>query len=160
MIRHLAVLAAILLLSGMDSPPPLRIGDVAWLQGCWEFAAGDRTVEEHWFAPRAGTMLGASRTVRRGELAEYELMLIREHSSGLAYEAHPNGQPATTFLARDFDGHDIVFENTAHDFPQRIGYRRDGDGGLFAWIEGTQGGGTRRIEFPYRAEPCTPVEAQ
>ena len=46
-----------------------------------------------------------------------------------------------------------VFENPAHDFPQEVGYRRDGDN-LLAWIRGTQNGKERRIEFPYTRARC------
>jgi len=47
----------------------------------------------------------------------------------------------------------VVFENLQHDFPQRVGYKRDGDA-LLAWIEGPRNGQTRRIEFPYRKVGC------
>ena len=42
-----------------------------------------------------------------------------------------------------------VFENPSHDFPRRVGYRRLGADSLLAWIEGTQKGQPKRIEFPY-----------
>ena len=46
-----------------------------------------------------------------------------------------------------------MFANAAHDFPQRIGYRRRGDR-LDAWIEGTVDGRARRVEFPYVRVAC------
>jgi hypothetical protein len=48
----------------------------------------------------------------------------------------------------------VLFENAAHDFPQRIGYRRLGNDSLVAWIEGTRQGRTRRVEFPYGRVAC------
>jgi hypothetical protein len=48
----------------------------------------------------------------------------------------------------------VVFENPKHDFPQKVGYQRDGADTLLAWIEGTDKGQTRRIEFPYRRAMC------
>ena len=47
-----------------------------------------------------------------------------------------------------------MFENAAHDFPQRVGYRVAGGDSLLAWIEGTRDGQVRRIEFPYRRVAC------
>jgi hypothetical protein len=47
----------------------------------------------------------------------------------------------------------VIFENPAHDFPQRVGYKRDGDS-LLAWIEGAVNGKSRRVEFPYRRASC------
>jgi hypothetical protein len=113
-----------------------------------------RTIEEHWLPPRGGTMLGMGRTVRDGRTIEYESIVIRIENSRLAYEAHPSGQASAVFLAGPITGERVVFENPAHDFPQRVGYERRGDDGLLAWVEGTQNGRTRRSEFPYQRVAC------
>ena len=133
---------------------PRGIESVAWLQGCWELSAPDRSVEEQWMAPRGRTMLGVSRTVRGGSLSDYELVVIRERGEQLTYEARPAGQAAATFVSRATTASTVVFENLEHDFPQRIGYERKGANLLTAWIEGPQKGQTRRIEFPYKRVAC------
>ena len=92
-------------------------------------------------APRGGTMIGTGRTVRNGTLVEYELVVLREQGTQLAYEAHPSGQPSAVFLSRMVNQTEVLFENPQHDFPQRIGYRRDAPDVLHAWIEGTLNGG-------------------
>ncbi|MBM4130063.1 hypothetical protein FJ250_03410 [bacterium] len=129
-----------------DAPWPL-IARAAWLAGTWEMGeAGDLT-EEHWLPPRGDSMLAVSRTVSAGRLAWFETVVLRETGDGLVFEAHPAGQPGGSFPAVTVTDSLLVFENPAHDFPQRIGYRRTDDGGLEAWIEG----GGKRVEFPYRA---------
>ena len=105
-------------------------------------------------APRGANMLGMSRTVRGGVLADYELMILREQGGRLAYEAHPSGQPPAVFLSTAVGESSVVFENLEHDFPQKIGYQRTGADTLLAWIEGTQKGQTRRIDFTYRRANC------
>ena len=129
------------------------IDDVAWLTGCWEYSSGARTVEEHWLSPRAHSMVNVGRTVQADKLVEYELVVVREQEGHLAYEAHPSGQPSAVFTSRTIGDREVVFENLQHDFPQRVGYKRNGDA-LLAWIEGTRDGKSRRIEFPYRKVPC------
>lgn len=129
------------------------IDDVAWLTGCWEWSSGSRTIEEHWLAPRAHSMVSVGRTVQADKLAEYEMVLIREQDGGLAYEAHPSGQPSAVFSSRTINDREVVFENLQHDFPQRVGYKRNGDA-LLGWIEGSRNGQTRRVEFPYRRISC------
>lgn len=126
---------------------------VAWLQGCWTLTSGDRVVEEQWMGPRGGSMVGVGRTTRGDQLIEYELVLLREQGERLAYEAHPSGQPAATFLSTTVTTSSVVFENLQHDFPQRVAYERKGDD-LLAWIEGTRNGQLRRIEFPYHRASC------
>jgi hypothetical protein len=151
-----AVVAA-LLAGAADVAPAQERGGIqaaAWLQGCWESILEGRSVEEHWMAPRGDSMLGVGRTVRSGRMLEYELIVLREKDGQLAYEAHPSGQPIATFpLTLEGDGL-LLFENLQHDFPQRIGYRREGPDILIAWIEGQSSGKPRRIEFRYTRADC------
>jgi len=113
-------------------------------------------------APRGGTMIGMSRTVRGGETTAHEFILIAVQDGRLAYRAQPSGQPSATFLSTEATESSVVFENAQHDFPQRIGYRREGADGLQAWIEGVSSGRSRRVEFPYRRVRCeaSPREAR
>ena len=48
----------------------------------------------------------------------------------------------------------VSFTNPAHDFPTRVGYRREGASGLLAEIAGPGNGGERIIQFPYEAAVC------
>jgi hypothetical protein len=141
------------LLTALAAGTTATIEQVAWMQGCWQMDAGPRVVEEQWMAPRGGVMLGMGRTVRDGKLVEYESVLLREQDGTLAYEAHPSGQPSAVFMSSTIGVSTVVFENLGHDFPQRVGYKRDGDS-LLAWIEGTVNGKSRRVDFPYRRVPC------
>ena len=151
--RLILLLAASLSISSADAQT-LSIKDVAWLQGCWEMREGDRLVEERWMPPRAGSMLGVGRTTRGSKLVEHEFIVLTERNGRLAYEAHPSGQATTTFMSQPITGREVVFEDPAHDFPQRVGYRSTGPGQMLAWVEGTSGGRARRIEFAYRTVSC------
>lgn len=70
---------------------------------------------------------------------------IREDGGSLVYEARPSGQPAARFPLKSLDDGVAVFENPAHDFPQRIIYRRTPDG-IAARIEGTMNGAPRAVD--------------
>ena len=148
------VMMACVLAAGTATAQQLTVDRVAWLQGCWRSTGGEATVEEQWMAPRGGTMLGMGRTVRGIKLVEYELVLIKEQEGRLAYEAHPSGQPTATFMATTASDSSVVFENPQHDFPQRVGYRRNGADALEAWIEGQANGKSRRVDFSYQRARC------
>ena len=126
---------------------------ISWLQGCWESVSGDRVIEEHWSAPRAGSMLSIGRTVRGTALVEYEFVIVRERGEQLVYIAHPSGQPSAEFLSTTLSPESVVFENPQHDYPQRVGYRRNG-AALDAWIDGVLNGESRTIDFHYRRAAC------
>lgn len=150
------MIAWMLLLVGLLLPVrrDVLLERVRWLSGCWRDSAAGKVIEEQWMAPRGGVMVGMGRTVRADTLREYELVLIRERGGELAYEAHPSGQPTATFRSTLVSDSQVVFRNPEHDYPQEVGYRRRGADSLLAWIDGTAGGRSRRIEFPYRRVSC------
>ena len=152
---RVAVIAAVVitLASAALVTQPAGIQRATWLQGCWESSTPARMIEEIWTAPKGDSMIGVSRTVRDGKLTEYEMVVLREQGERLAYVAHPSGQPTATFLSTRISASELIFENPAHDFPQQIGYRLDGDA-LLAWISGVGDGKTQRVEFPYRRVRC------
>ncbi len=155
MTRPLLLAAAMLMPVGSHAQSPSAgIARVAWLQGCWEAVTPARTIEEQWTSPRGSSMLGMGRTVRGDRLIDYELVVLREEGARLAYEAHPAGQPSAVFLSTSISAERVVFENRAHDFPQRVGYDRQGHDDLLAWIEGTEKGSPRRVEFAYHRARC------
>lgn len=160
MIARATVWSALALTLGASSPAPGPAADpgverLRWLAGCWEMRSGPMTIEEQWMAPRAGTMLGMSRTVSSAGHVSFEAVLIREDGDRLAFEAHPAGQPAAVFLSTEMSDSHAVFENAAHDFPQRIVYRyRERADSLHARIEGTRGGNATGVDFRYRRAPC------
>lgn len=137
---------------------PAPIDRLAWLAGCWSRESPKRIVEEQWMAPRGGLMLGMSRTVSKetGGTIEFEAVRIEEREGKLVFVAKPSGQPEATFESIELTESLVVFENPAHDFPQRVGYQRTAEGGLAAWIEGSSGpeGELKRVDFPYARVDC------
>ena len=127
---------------------------LSWMAGCWRQESSGRVVEEMWMAPLADGMLGMSRTVARGRIIEHEFLQIRVQEGRLVYIAKPSGQPEATFTAKSAGAREVIFENLAHDFPQRIMYRLQSDGNLAARVEGTEKGETRGIDFAMKRVAC------
>jgi hypothetical protein len=152
--KTIVLLGLFLCLSNAALAQQVGVDRVAWLQGCWRSTRGETTIDEQWMSPRGGTMLGMGRTVRGSKTAEYELVLIKEQEGRLAYEAHPSGQPTATFTSATASDTSVVFENPQHDFPQRVGYKRNGADALDAWIEGQVNGKSRRVDFSYQRARC------
>ncbi len=131
MMRIVMAGAALLCVGAVPREDP---GLPDWMTGCWEQKDGDRWTEECWMAPRGGIMLGASRMGKGDTLIEWEAMqIVRYHRkddgwiSPLAYRAAPGGGPATVFKWTSSEEEGVTFINTAHDYPQRIRYWREGD---------------------------------
>jgi hypothetical protein len=149
----LAALAVVAVVTGAEAQS--EIEKVAWLAGCWKSENAEAGSGEHWMPLAGGTMFGMSRTIRQGKTVEFEFVEIRYLPDGkLAYVAHPSGQQTTAFpLLRSSDT-EVVFENLAHDFPQRIAYAKESESKLRARIEGVSNGALRVIEFPLSRVSC------
>ncbi len=147
----LGLLLAVADVAPAQAPQSHKLG---WMQGCWAMVSQERAVEEQWMAPRGKTMIGSSRTVDGSTLVGYEFMMIREQGDRYDFEVRPSGKPPIVFTSSTLTDSSVVFENPQQDFPQKIGYRRDGKNAMYAWIEGSRNGEKRSFGFPYRQVVC------
>jgi len=153
-VQILLSLGLLLGVAGSAAAQSTQAHKLGWLQGCWAVVSQERAIEEQWMAPRGKTMLGTSRTVEGSNLVGYEFMMIREQGDKYAIEVRPSGKPPIVFTQATLTDSSVVFENSKSGYPQTIGYRRDGDNAISAWIEGSLNGVARRFEFPYRQVVC------
>jgi hypothetical protein len=156
--RLLSVLALVVCLCVVVSgqTPLPKVADLTWLAGCWEMKVESRGlhITEMWMKPAGNAIVGSSRTMRGGTMIDYEFLRIVEDASGIAYISRPSANKAdTSFKLVKATPAELVFENLAHDYPQRIIYRVSGDK-LTARIEGTRDGKLRGSDFPYFRVAC------
>jgi hypothetical protein len=117
-------IAAMLMLAAPDG-----VAALDWLAGAWADRRADgRWTEEYWTPPRGGLMIGAGLTGKGDALRHFEHMRIATGANGeIAFFGMPNGAAAVVFPLVRQTPTEIVFENAAHDYPQRVAYRREGD---------------------------------
>lgn len=131
-----------------------EIPKLSFLTGCWRMTAGPMVIEEAWSLPAADGMMGMSRTLKNGKTVFSEFMRIDKQGEGIQYTPRiGTKQGPVAFKMIKLTADEVVFENPAHDFPQRILYRKV-PGGLAARIEGTQNSKERGEDFPYRRVAC------
>lgn len=124
---------------------------LSWLHGSWATEADGARTEEHWTAARGGTLMGVGRTIQGEQTAHFEHLMLRPNASGcLEYLAWPGGSGPTAFTWVRGGTTDAVFENAAHDWPQRIHYVRAADT-LVATISDLAG--ERVVELRFAAVP-------
>jgi len=142
----IAIATAALALQAAGQP------DLDWMAGYWLSCDARMEVAELWTTRRGGVMLGVSVTLGTQAFG-WEQVRIETSDDGarLDYVARPRGATSDTAfrLARSGD-QEAVFENPAHDYPQRIIYRREGEA-LIARTEDMAGGNGQ--DFRYRAAP-------
>ena len=150
-------ISPILLLLALGLPVQAQtnpsVADLFWLSGCWQGRQGSAVIEEIWSKPAGTTMLGLGRTVKNNRTVSFEFMQFREQNGTLAFLPQPQGGPQVTFPLKEFTPAKFVFENLAHDYPQRVSYERKNNL-LVASIEGTEKGKFSRLEFVMRKVRC------
>ncbi len=127
MMPHLRICAALALLM----PTTLAAEQSAmpgWMTGAWAMKNGESWADEYWTPPRAGIMIGASRAGEGERLQFWEHMrIVREADGKLAFWAIAGKQQPVRFVEIKITTNEIIFENPAHDYPQRIRYWREGN---------------------------------
>ena len=123
-----------------------------WLEGHWCSDDEGRQAEEVWLPEAGGMLLGMSRTVRGNKLESFEYMRIVSDGKDAHFHVQPDGVPPTVFAQAARGAGWIRFENPAHDFPNRIEYRREGDH-MHAYIAGPGRDG-QELKIPFDYHRC------
>ena len=132
-----------------QSPAPVDLSRLSWLEGQWAGTRDGVSTEEQWTAPRGGSLLGLHRDVKAERMISFEFLRIETTKDGAFYFASPRSAPPTPFRLVELGDRKVVFENKQHDFPQRILYWLDAAGALHARIEGPQSGKTVGEEWTW-----------
>lgn len=132
----------------------------AWLEGCWRGEVNQREFREHWLPLRGGLMVGASHTVNSGKTQGYEYLRLEPRADGVYYVnvAMAPGIQETSYrlIDRSIDKEDEIFTfaNPALEFPQRISYRHNSGGWLYATVDGKVGGVAQQVIYPMHRIDC------
>jgi hypothetical protein len=143
-----AIASALLMVSAIAVAGDRPGSDMpGWMTGAWSRSDGENWADEYWTPPRAGIMIGAGRSGEGDKLQFWEHMRIVREESGLVFIAVAGDQKPVRFVEAKRLGREIIFENGAHDYPQRIRYWREGKQ-LKARISMIDG--SRPVEFSFK----------
>ena len=146
MIAQLVVAAAL----AVQSFNP-DISQLGWMSGHWRTEAREQGwTEELWSSAEGGTLIGINRSVRGDRTTGFEYMRIAADEQGPAFFGSPSGAASVRFAMVEARHHVLAFENRAHDYPQRIVYRRDGET-LFATV--SLADGSRPMSWTFNRRP-------
>lgn len=148
----LTTLALTLLVSSASAGPDLD--GLGWMSGRWCTTDGEQKIEEHWLPHRGDMLLGVNRTLKGDRTVSFEFLRIARIDGQVTYVAQPGGRPPTSFARSDAGVNWVRFENRAHDFPQRIEYRREGEA-LHAEIAGPGENGRENV-IAFELIACSP----
>lgn len=142
------MILSMLMAAALAGDPVDDVAKLSWMAGTWAQEKDGVVVRETWLAPKDGVMGGVGQTNRPGRKPFVEHVKISAEPAGATFTALLPGQPPTAFVLLPGKDGEAVFENKAHDFPQRVFYRRCGDD-LCAGVEGVVKGEPKREEWRY-----------
>jgi len=122
-----------------------------WLEGKWEGKINDSMlIFEEWNTSNDKILSGTGGMCVKNDTVFAEKIFILKKDNNYYYRAEvkENEQPVD-FAYMQTTNDSIVFENTTHDFPQRIVYYYKTAGKLYAHIDGTIKGKYRKEIFEY-----------
>lgn len=130
--------------------PAARASDAVWLAGDWVGRGLGGVSEEAWLLPAAGSLAGAYRGSRGGQVTFYELMTVVEAGGSLSFRlkhfAPDLGGWESPERAVEFP---LVRASRSALYFDGLTYRRTAEG-LESWVViGTGDGGTRPERFLY-----------
>lgn len=129
----------------------VSVSDLQWLKGTWQQQKPTHTVYETWQQKDDSTLTSISYYLKAADTVVLEHVSLQKRQGKLIYiasvEGQNNEQPVGFTLTGGSATH-LIFENTQHDFPQRISYRYHAPDSLIAEISGTLKGKSVTRQFP------------
>ena len=128
-----------------------KLEKMNWLIGNWEQKLPDGTLKETWTKENDSTFSGDSYFINAKDTVHFESIKLIQKVEELTYMATVVGQnddaPVAFKLTSDI-GNTFTFENPAHDYPQKITYKKVASDRLIATISGKQQGKQTQESYP------------
>jgi len=129
-----------------------QIQNPNWLVGTWIIKTGEGSIAEEWKMVNDSTFSGKSVFVKAEKDSILQETLEFSFRNGswhyISKVVGQNNNLPVSFRVIYLGKEEFISENTAHDFPQRISYRRLKNQ-LFASIEGKRKGRYVKQNFDY-----------
>jgi hypothetical protein len=114
-----------------------------WLLGNWENKSDDGHLLENWRKVNDSLYDGESYFIKGKDTLHFEKIQMKQKGEALYYIATVKGQnndKPVTFMRNDTIEKQLVFENSKHDFPQKISYSQITKDSIVIQISGIQQG--------------------
>lgn len=150
--KKIYVLGSMLLFLSCNPPKEsardlTKIKQMEWVIGDWQNLSKDGDLYESWTKKDDSTFAGKSFMIVNKDTVYSEKVILELRNNDLNYVVSVSDQQPVSFKFTVVDKGEIIFENKAHDFPQRVIYKEIKPDSLYARIEGDENGKPRQEEF-------------
>ena len=123
----------------------------SWLIGEWQNNSVEGNASEIWEKKNDSTFFGKNYFVLGKDTVSSETITLEQNGNHLFYIPTVSGQnfgKPVKFILTSFHSSQLIFENSKHDFPQKISYTLISKDSLLAEISGTVDGKRFSQKFP------------
>ncbi len=154
-LKHLTILflSGLFIACGSNNPTSTlqhSLTEAEWLIGKWQNNSPEGVLTENWIQLNDSLFTGESFFVVANDTLFSESIQIAQQGEELFYiptVENQNGGLPVTFKLTSATGNQLVFENAAHDFPQKISYTLVGQDSLVAEVSGLSKGKPQTEQF-------------
>lgn len=123
------------------------------LSGSWMMKTDKQTLFENWVIINSNEMHGKSYRINNNDTTLLEEVKLSGNHDKVLYipvvKGENKDQPVS-FKLISFANKQFVFENSTHDFPQRVIYHLIRKDSIHAWIEGKHNGKDARSDYYFK----------
>jgi hypothetical protein len=154
---------------GRQAPSPVppstqglkaTVDQLSWITGAWTGTLGERTIEQHWSAPLAGSIIAMYRSIQANRPTLYELLAIEQEGEAVVLRIK-HFAPGAGLVSREakdesinhtlvkLDGRTAVFEGTGAASTTRITFASPDAATLTITVARQREGKPASTEFKY-----------
>ena len=116
-----------------------KLNPAQWIIGNWEQKTDAGILTESWKRQNDSVFVGSTYFINESDTLHSETILLEQRADSITYSAKVKGQnneKAIPFTLTTANTNVLVFENPAHDYPQKIEYQKSKSNGLQVTISG------------------------
>ena len=122
-----------------------------WIIGSWKTSLPKGYIIETWSYENDSTLKSTSHIIKPNGDSMLQELVNLEYKKGISNyvvtAVDQNDNLPVSFKLIKYQNKKLIFENSQHDFPQRITYKLVSKNKMLAWIEGTIKGEFNKREF-------------
>lgn len=128
-----------------------KLAIASWLIGAWQNNSNQEISTEIWKRNNDSTLSAISYTTKGSDTIFFETIILQQNGKDLFYiptVKNQNNNKPVSFTLTTYTPNQVIFENAAHDFPQKISYTMVSNDSLLAEISGIINGKINSEKFP------------
>ncbi len=137
-------------------PAKGSVNQLNWLAGCWQgkSARDGSSINEAWFSPRGGSVMGVGLTYLDGKTVTSEAMRMYDEGGSIKLWLRPAGRPEVTMTLDTIANSVVAFSVKEGEVTTKLRYEKKNETDLVATLRFEQGESRRGADFGFSKIDC------